>query len=538
MSPEIFSLADLHDAIEKKFVDKGWIDIYKTSHNEIDVGMYCCLVKPNHLDEYMKTSNWGIEWGSEGRPSVITSFRGGKEQTEYFSFGEDGLEPFIYVKYFSHKSERYVDVSEEFVNYFKLYEKVVTKQDRDYYFIDDLGEMEHVIDISPERIRLKLKFLAEYLAVRKIHFSLCFDFMCLADIKGAGEAFVPKEVDYKSDTYNYNHLIRAVLGLGGKNLQSWIRGKVIMKYDPGKSSKFWYDLGMDDHEEFIIGYNDDGSDLMARSDSEEYKFFTPVFFKKEVLNKYYGNPEKYKVSGFHLQSKFISLKIDNNNDEYVTVFLNDLRVLPQKEQLHWKQYNIPRENGMGISGSYYDTMIEGNWARDSDAIDIRFKEKYERFNKRWNDKFGWYFYKPAVGADTHLFTSLHLPSENNIRSFCEQMLLIVKFTIDCLNEQKLVANLPKVENEKGISKLERFLKSHKTEIPDLISFLRHLQDLRSGMIAHRLSTSNKGVQRAIAFFNITDDNYRQVASEIFIKSLHTLNTFDTLFLTEDEQTNR
>ena len=51
--------------------------------------------------------------------------------------------------------------------------------------------------------------------------------------------------------------------------------------------------------------------------------------------------------------------MDNNNDDYVVVFLNDLRVLPHKEQLYWKHHNIARRPGMGISRSYYDTMIMG-----------------------------------------------------------------------------------------------------------------------------------------------------------------------------------
>ncbi|WP_460765484.1 hypothetical protein [Niabella terrae] len=95
-------------------------------------------------------------------------------------------------------------------------------------------------------------------------------------------------------------------------------------------------------------------------------------------------------------------------------------MLPQKEQLHWKQYNLAPQNKMGISGSYYATMILGNWARDSDSFDIRFKAKYREFNKKWFKKYGWHFYKEPVGSDLHHFNSLHLPSEDNIRSFCEQ----------------------------------------------------------------------------------------------------------------------
>lgn len=93
-----------------------------------------------------------------------------------------------------------------------------------------------------------------------------------------------------------------------------------------------------------------------------------------------------------------------------------------------------------------------------------------------------------------------------------------------------------MENEKGISKLERFLEHRHVDIPDLITFLRNLQDLRSEMIAHRFSQSNKNCQKAIVFFEIKEDNYRQVAFDIFLKSLYTLNTFSKLFLDESGNT--
>lgn len=536
MNEEVFSLEKQHLEINKRFIRDGWIEVYRSNHSEdIDSGVYCCLVKPEYLNKYLENRDWGIRWGSEGHPSVITQFKDGQWITEYFTFAEKGLEPFIYPKWFTHVNERYVDVSQEFVNYFKLYESITSKQNRSYYFIDDVGDTEEVIHVTELQVLIKLKFLVEYLAVRKMHLSLCFDFMCVTDADGAGTAFIPKDEDFISDSFNYNHVIRMVPGVGKKNLQSWIIGKTILKYDPSKSHKFWFDLDKDGYESFIIGYNEDGTEYSVRCNSEEHKFFTPVFFKKEVLNKYYNNPQKYQVDGFHIRSNFISLKMDNNNDDYVVVFLNDLMILPQKEQLHWKHYNIAPERGMGISGSYYDTMILGNWARDSDSVDVLFKDKYQRFNKKWFEKYGWYFYKKPVGGDIHHFNSLHLPSENSIRSFCEQMLILVKLTIDSLNEEMLVKELPKVANEKGIAKLERFLAHHQVHIPELITFLRNLQNLRSGMIAHRFSESNKKCQNAVAFFGIKDDSYRQVAHGIFVKSLYTLNTFSKIFLDETDK---
>ncbi|MFV8340727.1 hypothetical protein ACNQGL_15805 [Flavobacterium sp. LB3P21] len=108
------------------------------------------------------------------------------------------------------------------------------------------------------------------------------------------------------------------------------------------------------------------------------KYFIVTYFRKEVLNKYYNEPANYKVDGWRLSSSFISLKIDNKNDDYVAVFLVELSTLPHKEQLYWKQYNIPPQKG--INASYYKTMIEGSWVQQPETPDLLFKHSYVKFN--------------------------------------------------------------------------------------------------------------------------------------------------------------
>ncbi|WP_143306155.1 hypothetical protein [Chitinophaga vietnamensis] len=527
MEKDTFNLIKAYKEIENKFTKDGWIDICRPP-GDLDDSLYCCLVKPEALKDYLKSHQWGIHKGEEGRPCIIGQYEEGEWKSIYQSFSEKDFEPFLYYKYFTHIDERYIDVSEEFVNYFQLYEKG-SKNDRTFIFFNEIGDTEEVLVITGTNVRIKKKFLMEYISIRQLHFSICFEYMVMATGTPSDYDAKYQDKDYVSNDANYNHLIRYIPYLDNKNLQSWILGKIIIPFDPKKSGKTWYDKNTD-HETFIIGYDEDGEEKAVPCDSEEHKFFTPVYFKKEVLQKYYSNPEKYTVDGFSLTSKALSLKIDNNNNDYVVVFLNDLRMLPQKEQLHWKHYNIPPSPEMGISGSYYDTMIMGNWARKSDAIDVRFKQEYSEFNKKWVKKFGWEFYKTPVGADLLHFEALHLPANESVSEFCDQMLNVVKFTIDSLNEGMLTKELEKVENEKGISKLERFLRSKGVVHPDILEFLRHLQNLRSGMIAHRFSNANKSCQKAIEYFKITGSNYREVGADILLKSLFTINTLSVEFL--------
>jgi hypothetical protein len=204
-------------------------------------------------------------------------------------------------------------------------------------------------------------------------------------------------------------------------------------------------------------------------------------------------------------------------------------MLPEKEQLHWKQYNIPPKEGMNISRTYYRTMIEGNWAEQPETVDLFFKSKYIDFNKKWENKFGWKLYKPLSQKDEYLLTSLHKINSNNVKAFCEQTLTIVKLTIDRLNEKELEKGLKLDSKVKGIGKFEKFLESKGMPIPDLFEFLRNLQNLRSGLIAHTFSETNKDCKKAIKYFRIEDNNYMKISKEIFVKSIYTFNTLEKYF---------
>lgn len=304
-------------------------------------------------------------------------------------------------------------------------------------------------------------------------------------------------------------------------------GKVFIK--PNEIKKSHFDLEKSRNESFIIEVDDEGELIYENCGETDGNHFKVTYFKKEVLNKYYNEPNKYNVDGFSVGSKFFRLKIDNNVDEYIPVFLVNLRMLPEMEQLHWKQYNIPPKEGMNISRTYYKTMIEGEWAEQPETVDLFFKSKYESFNKKWEEKFGWKLYKPLSQKDEYLFTALHKITSNNVKAFCEQTLTIVKLTIDRLNEKEIAKGLDLDSKARGIAKFEKFLESKGMQIPDMFEFLRNLQNLRSGLIAHTFSESNKDCEKALKYFGIESDNYVKVLEEIFVKSVFTFNTLEKYF---------
>jgi hypothetical protein len=71
------------------------------------------------------------------------------------------------------------------------------------------------------------------------------------------------------------------------------------------------------------------------------------------------------------------------------------------------------------------------------------------------------------------------------------------------------------------------------QVPDMFEFLRNLQNLRSGLIAHTFSESNKDCEKALKYFGIESDNYVKVLEEIFVKSVFTFNTLENYFELEE-----
>ncbi|TAJ09057.1 hypothetical protein DMA11_20815 [Marinilabiliaceae bacterium JC017] len=523
MKKESFLFEDKLKDINSKFTKDGWVTIYDSSSNENESSLiYCCLVDKDKKEESEKNNSWHFHIGSEGKPSVWGD-------NSYTSNAETGIEPFLVQRNFSlsDRYESFFDVSEEFILYFNLYEKGDNKQNRKYYYIDDLGNLDEVLIFEPKRIRVKLKYLKEYITIREMYFIVTYSFDRF--IKANKIDWEINSVDevISENHYIYHRLIRPL----DNRMQSAILGKVFI--EPNTQKKYHQDLS-DDYETFSIGYDENGDELFESCEKTNEKYFKLTYFKKEVLNKYYNEPQKYEVDSFGIRSKFFSLKIDNNIEEYVPVFLVELGCLPYKEQLHWKQYNIPPQDEFGMSSIYYKTMIEGNWAEHPETPDLFFKFKYKDFNKKWKDKFGWEFYKPLAEQDKHIFTALHVPTTNNVKAFCEQILTIVKLTIDRLNEKHLQKEISLESGDKGITKLEKYLKSKEIEIPQMFEFLRNLQSLRSGLMAHTFSKSDKNCRKALEYFKLNDDNYIEIANEIFIKSVFTLNTLERQFELNDQ----
>ncbi|AZA56203.1 hypothetical protein [Chryseobacterium shandongense] len=520
MNLDQFLLKDKIQEIQNGFkIKNGWLLIYEFSYDEIESkAIFCCLIKNEYFEKYSLCHSWPIQHGYEGKSNVYGD-------NSYKTYDNEEIEPFLFHKSFNIKNDQvnYIDIAEEFVLYYKLYEEITDKQNRKYYFVNDYGELDEVIIIENNIVKIKIKYLKEYLTIRDMHFFISFEYMILLKSVQNDWNLEFFENDISNKNYFYNHLVRNF----GSN-QSWLIGNYFIK--PNSFKKSYLDFDNFHCEDFIIGIDENGDNILANPRKESKANFTFTYFKKEVLNKYYNNPTEYEIDSFSLSNKYFRLKIDNNLTDIIPVMLTDLVILPEKEQLHWKQYNISITEDFKLSSTYYNTMILGNWYESPESIDLYFKHSYNEFNKKWFEKYGWNLYKPLAKEDSFNLKALHLITENNIKSFCEQTLTIVKLTIDRINEKEIVKGLQLESNCKGISKFQKFFENKNMDIPDLFEFLRHLQSLRSGLIAHTFSSTNKDCKKALEYFRFNERDLREIHKEIFEKSIKTFKTLERYLL--------
>lgn len=248
-------------------------------------------------------------------------------------------------------------------------------------------------------------------------------------------------------------------------------------------------------------------------------FLTPIFFKKGVLDKYYSKPSKYSVrDGYFSHGNKWGINIDNNASTCVMVYLGDLGRLPHKEQQYWKLYNILKGY---VSPTSFKRDFQAEFCSPSEPSLI-FKEKFEVFNQKWRKKLSWDFFKPLTKEDRHHLKTLRVPA-NEQKEFDELVLSLNKILIDSLNVQEMKKNVTFEGQDKSITILDKFLQQkYKMSSPQLIDFLRNLQNLRSKGSAHR-----KGEDYKKAYKKFDKGSLSKTFENILIHSVTMINTLET-----------
>jgi hypothetical protein len=256
-----------------------------------------------------------------------------------------------------------------------------------------------------------------------------------------------------------------------------------------------------------------------------------VHFKRDVLQRYYEQPEKYAVEDSYLRCAGLwGLRMDNNHDENVVVYLGDLgRDLPARERDYWRPFNIPA-SGTPISETALRRDFLAQFA-PATSSDIVFRRLYERVAAQWRGVFGWDLYRAPNAGDEHILQRVRLPLTESQPEFEGQLLNLARLMIDFINDGEIKIRVSgDTSNMRSIAKLGAFLTQE--GYPELgrdIGYLRNLQELRSKGAAHR-----KGSEFSTILRNVVGESDNRTAMKILLDGgIELLRSLSVHFRLED-----
>lgn len=526
--------SDFRAEILDEIGEREWITVYDRFDNDDEKGGLFAAVLPTELEDIAlsKPGN-DLDFANE-RPGCFITYDAGEEVVHYDRFGQsNGIQPMVIHRYFNTIRPSYQEVLEEFRLFHNLYH---TPGSSEYIKIDTDGNEHVVVRVTPPRIEMHLHEIRQFLALKESCLVVYFD--CIRDstltVDQIPEAV--REEEYATDRIRFSFHVASGNGFKrGYNSFSRLFGKKIIPPLPKDRSGMWPYADEDEgFESFIIGVSNGGDPLEHTCDPDELAnyfganpeaphYLTPVFFRQEVLGKYYAEPRRYEVSDGHLSCGDLwGLHIDNDHATHVIAFLGDLgRDLSRNEQRYWRSFNTWPEGH--ISDANFRRSFLAQFA-NPERPDLAFKHLYVSMGEAWELKWGWPLFRSLKEPDSRCLKALHVPLADDQREFDEQVLNLAKLVVDALDEEKLAAGVSGPSSDaKGIGKLKRFLEEHGLEslLPHL-QFLRDLQALRSSGVAHLKGSRYDGVKRR---FGINGDPLPRSFEMILVKTNQLLEAF-------------
>ena len=392
---------------------------------------------------------------------------------------------------------QYNEIDEEF----RLYHDLAEDKTRGLLLAFDASGREiEVVRIKPYEIQARLKYLRQFQAATGLHLAIYIDSVRYSQIPLAEVPPDEKERLDVGKTFRWRRYIdKGTFFLQDYETFSRLLCKVILPPPSQDKAGIWpFEEDTEKKEVvFIIGVDDEGNEVEHTSDPDKLnnyfsanpgspQYLTPVYFRREVLAKYFAEPERYNVSDGRLTCLSLwGCQIDNDLDSYVVVFLGDLgRDLPYDERFHWRQFNIAPEGG--VSETNFRRSILAQFT-DAKAPDLMFRSEYAKILRVWEKSQGWPLFLALAPGDSHLLDTVRIPVTSSQAELDEQIGHLAKLLVDSLNEKALEARADVLEEgTKGIGKLDGFLL--KTQIPNregIVQFFKDLQALRSTGSAHR-----------------------------------------------------
>lgn len=477
--------------------DDGWTVVYENFPNTGAHfgGRYAVLSNPTLRSEILGRDTWEFTKG-DGHPcfNSLGEYRRNDKFPDY--------EPLIILHEFHDVVPDTLVVSEEFRLLMNLWEDTET---RNFYMIGDDGSKDLAVKFGDERVEIRTSILRRYQAARQLDLVLYTDssVYVVGDIAieelsnisipsqpGHGSSYLSLDADIELDYQKYD-------------ASSRLLAKRLVPAPPQEKSGIWPWENKPDFAEFIIAEDECGNPVKFTCDRDKLSnnfganpdaphYLTPVFFERQVLQRYYDDPELYSITSGHLccATKW-GVDIDNDNLDAVAVFLGDIGSrIPSSHWAHWQAYNIPPIHKM--SESAYLRSFRNEWV-ESHSPEHQFKQRFRALQQAWHQNWGWNLHRSATKNQKETISRLRIPLNETDAEFKTQILNLALVLIDALNEKDISKNVvDRTKGDKGISKFKKFLNEQGYAYAERdVALLQNIQTVRSRVAAHESGSAGQ-----------------------------------------------
>ena len=302
--------------------------------------------------------------------------------------------------------------------------------ENEYIRIDDNGDKITIAKIEKEgksiRLLVSSTYLSDYLTLSGYALWRYHSHLLHTITENKDEP----DFEYQTEYSRY----KVFVGEGSKDYKNWnivLRGHELLlpyekdNYEPILIRRF------NKYESFIVGLDVNGNEIVMNSKVKQPEFFTPVYFKNELLKHFYDNPKKYSVlptfisggDGFAIDYGIV--------DDYIQVYLGDLPRLPPEEQKLWKSYNVGlKEKKIPEDRIKRDFLNE--FAGPNDIVD-QLKSLKNATNALFRKKYTISLFKDLNQPDSYREKIIHIPITdewNEFNSIIEAMDIVLNESLN------------------------------------------------------------------------------------------------------------
>lgn len=382
-----------------------WVQVSGSKDiNGASAAFWAALMPVENIDEAYRDYSWNSYIGTQC-PGFIEY--GDKITYEANPLNFDSCLNIVQYREFYGIKPNYVEISEEFRLLNNLYHDINTNI---FYEIEENGECTEVAKIiNNDCAYIKLKSLMKFAAAKQMALLLFFDIR--VKISGSLQKNGLKEF---STTVNEDGLFFGLWGGEQRLLETYsysiLMGKRILLPKPVEECGYKPYSRNEENEypEYIIGIDEYGEPRSYTSNPAKLTnyfganpgaphYLTPVFFKKEVLQRYLSRPNIFSVEAGYLRCQSLwGIEIDNEHKDMVSVYLGDLgRDLPVQEHSHWKQYNIATDARLSTNAVKRDFLCAFT---QPEISDLKFKSNFKQFVNTWREQYQWDLFLPLARA--------------------------------------------------------------------------------------------------------------------------------------------